>query len=114
MPYWQNSYSMQSSVSKESYAFIFPSMMQADFWMRQTSLKLHPEILFRDRFRHRLEFEDSTFYFFSSQLSSDDLKRLHINYVYSGDAIYIILDDIERLRINEDDFDANDALTDHK
>lgn len=90
------------SKTKETYLFVFSSQIQANYWMLQTSVKLHAEILFRDRYRHRIEFSDSTYYF-KSENELPRLKNIYFDYTYPSEAIYIILDDPERFRIKEDD-----------
>lgn len=89
------------SKSKETYLFVFSSQLQANYWMLQTSVKLHTEILFRDRYKHRIEFSDSIYYF-KSENELPRLKCIHFDHVYPSAAIYIILDDPERFRIKED------------
>ena len=86
---------------KERYAFVFSDAFQADYWLMSAHLKLYPQVIYRDRRRRILEFEDSKFYFKSAS-EFDKIRGMHFDYIYSGDAIYIILDDPERLRIKED------------
>lgn len=92
-------------VPKESYAFVFPSAREARYWMMQTHIKLFNEILFQNKRKCLIEFEDCTYYFVS-QYGFSRLKGIHFNYVYPGVAIPIILDDPERLRTEENCTDA--------
>ena len=105
MPYLQNSYSMLSTVnkgtanmeeSKEIYLFQFSTQQRADYWMVQTAGKFHSDLIKFDKNKHRLEFSDSFYYFWSIQRVGDLLKNA---IVYSEEDLYIILDDPERMRL---------------
>lgn len=56
------------------------------------------EIVWIRKFERKVQLKDSSWTFLSST-NVDILKGHRFNYIYSGDAIYIILDDPERLRV---------------
>ena len=85
-------------VKKDTYLFLFDTLVMADYWLRQLNVKFFKEILYIDRRKRKVEFEDSIYYLSSYQLMID-VKGLHADYTYDASALYIILDDPERHRL---------------
>lgn len=84
---------------KDTYLFLFDTLVMADYWLRRLNVKFFKEIVYIDRRRRKVEFEDSVYYLSSYQLMSDvKSKGLHADYTYDASALYIILDDPERYR----------------
>ena len=85
---------------KEKFLIVFDNSKQADYWMREFVYKFQNQLNKVDRFKHSVEFDDSIFYFYG-QLFVDRLgldRTLKPHFVYNQEAIYIILNDVERYR----------------
>ena len=83
---------------KDTYLFLFDTLVMTDYWLRRLNVKFFKEILYIDRRKRKVEFEDSIYYL-SSYQSMKDVKGLHADYIYDASALYIILDDPERYRL---------------
>ncbi len=90
--------------NKEVYVFRFPDQARAKFWFDEILYK-HPEgVIGCDKSQYSIEFEDSTFYLWSKSRVSKGLGKNVTEYDES--ALYIILDDPERLRVDAPKFDS--------
>ena len=83
---------------KETYLFLFDTLIMADYWLRQLNVKFFKEILYIDRRRRKVEFEDSIYYLCSKQVL-ESYRSIRPDYTYDASALYIILDDPERHRL---------------
>ena len=87
---------MKKKGEKEVYIFRFESSRQAEYWMKQVQDKFHDSIIDFQKFQGRIEFEDSTYYFWSKNRVSKILEHAT---VYGPEDVYIILDDPHRKRL---------------
>ena len=89
--------------NKDVYLFRFNDQSRAMFWFDEILTK-HPEgIIGSNRSRASIEFEDSIFYLWSKSRVSKGLG--HDVTEYDESALYIILDDPERFRVENPKFD---------
>lgn len=85
---------------RDSYGVVFDNSRMADYWFREFCTRFYMEIQWIRKFERKVQLKDSSWTFLSS-IDLNKLKGHRFNYIYSGDAIYIILDDPERLRVLE-------------
>lgn len=84
----------------ETFVVEFPSLIQADYWLRKFVLKFSKDVVFCNRHAHKIQFNDNTVWYFKSNQSQREFKGLHNAIVYPAEAIYIILDDVERTKLD--------------
>lgn len=102
---------------KDVYLFQFDNQQKADYWREQTVMKFINSVVSVNRNKSVIEFDDSTYYFWSASRISNGLP--HGTLHYSADELYIILDDPERKKLptytssyNEEGGQDNDETDD--
>lgn len=83
---------------RDIYLFVFDSMQKAEYWFRETARKFSDDIYAKDCQSLKLSFPEADYYFVNEHLANR-YKYMPKAHTYKGDAIYIILDDIERRRL---------------
>lgn len=89
--------------NKEVYVFRFLDQARALFWFDEILRNHREDVVGSDKSQYSIEFEDSIFYLWSRSRVSKGLPKDTIEYDES--ALYIILDDPERFRIANPQFD---------
>ena len=83
---------------KEVYTVTFANNIQAFYWRVEFINKFANEVVSIDKFNQKVEMKDSIWYFFSeSDIRSIQGRR---GQILPQEAIYIILDDIERTKLD--------------
>lgn len=94
MPYWPDSYSMQSFVNRERYLFVFRTIEAAQAWFDKFVEKFGNESIFYDRKQLKISFPDA-FYRFTSKAEADKVscqEHFQEHYRWGLEEICIILD----------------------
>lgn len=83
---------------KDVFIIIFPSSMQARYWKVAFVNKFAKDFVYMDKSKEKVELVDSVWYFLSENCPQQ-LRGLH-GIQYGPEAIYIILDDFERTKLD--------------
>lgn len=84
----------------DTYWIVCKNYTQLDFWMKQFAVHFANEIVFADcNYKRCIKFKDSIYYFTTSDPRNLQGRIKPSDTTYPQEAIYIILDDPERERI---------------
>jgi len=86
---------------KETFVLTFPTTIQADYWRIAFINKFAKEFVRLDRFKGKVELTDQIWYFVKDEARIVNGFGHGENITYlPGEAIYIVLDDPERKKLD--------------